>query len=133
MFIENCSKKDIIRGKHKDAGENSMLIQIKDPDWDYCSPYFNFKEVYQFSFADIKNPSEQDLAHAVTDDQAKALADCLMRAKEHKMNVIVHCVVGRCRSGAVVEAAVGLGFDDPLKKRNPNQLVLEKIKKYLTE
>jgi protein tyrosine phosphatase len=133
MFIENCSKKDIIRGKHQDAGENSMLIQIKDPDWDYAVPHANFKEVYQFSFADVKSLCQEDSAHAISDEQGRIIAGLLERAKANKMNVIVHCVVGRCRSGAVVEVGVSIGFTDPYKKRNPNPLVLSSIKKHLTK
>jgi hypothetical protein len=133
MFIENCSKKDIIRGKHQDAGENSVLIQIKDPDWDYAVPYAKFKEVYQFSFADVKIPCQEDSAHAITDEQARQIAGILEHAKANDMNVIVHCVVGRCRSGAVVEAGISIGFPDPYKKRNPNPLVLSSIKNHLTK
>lgn len=133
MFIENCSKKDIIRGKHQDAGENSVLIQIKDPDWDYAVPYAKFKEVYQFSFSDVKIPCQEDSAHAITDEQARQIAGILEHAKANDMNVIVHCVVGRCRSGAVVEAGISIGFSDPYKKRNPNLLVLSSIKNYLTK
>ena len=133
MFIENCSKKDIIRGKHQDAGENSVLIQIKDPDWDYAVPYAKFKEVYQFSFADIKIPCQEDSDHAITDEQGRQIAGILEHAKTNNMNVIVHCVVGRCRSGAIVEAGISIGFPDPYKKRNPNPLVLSSIKNLLTK
>jgi len=133
MFIENCSKKDIIKGKHQDAGENSMLIQIKDPDWDYAVPFTKFKEVYQFSFADVKTLCDTNSAHAITNEQGKQIAGLLEHAKTNNMNVIVHCVVGRCRSGAVVEAGVSIGFPDTYKKRNPNPLVLSSIKNHLTK
>jgi len=43
------------------------------------------------------------------------------------MNVIVHCAAGICRSGAVVEAGVVLGFDDTQTMRIPNTLVKTSI------
>jgi hypothetical protein len=47
------------------------------------------------------------------------------------MNVIVHCVAGVCRSGAVCEVGVMLGFDDTEAFRSPNLLVKHRMMKCL--
>jgi protein tyrosine phosphatase len=41
--------------------------------------------------------------------------------------VIVHCVAGVCRSGAVCEVGVIMGFDDTEVFRSPNMLVKHKM------
>jgi hypothetical protein len=45
--------------------------------------------------------------------------------------VIVHCVAGVCRSGAVCEVGVIMGFDDTEVFRSPNLLVKHKMMKVL--
>ena len=47
------------------------------------------------------------------------------------MDVIVHCVAGVCRSGAVCEVGVMMGFDDTEDFRSPNLLVKHKMMKIL--
>jgi hypothetical protein len=47
------------------------------------------------------------------------------------MNVIVHCVAGVCRSGAVCEIGVMMGFDDTEAFRSPNLLVKHRMMKHL--
>ena len=47
------------------------------------------------------------------------------------MNVIVHCTAGICRSGAVTEIGVQMGFDDVGRYRQPNLLVKHKMSKVL--
>jgi hypothetical protein len=39
------------------------------------------------------------------------------------MNVVVHCYAGICRSGAVCEVGVMMGFQDTGRFRSPNLLV----------
>ena len=69
-FIQNASKFDVITGRHADAGENSMLIQIVDFFDTFPTPKCNFKEVLQFKFDDVL-----DGPTACTDLQAQELAD----------------------------------------------------------
>lgn len=128
MFIENVGLYEIINGHHYDAGPNSVLIQIVDPDIKHPTPKYPFKEIYKFKFLDIE---EQDHPYAITDEQAKQIINILKKAKENNSNVIVHCHAGVCRSGAVVEAGVALGFDDTEKYRQPNLLVKQKLFKEL--
>ena len=47
------------------------------------------------------------------------------------MNVIGHCHAGVCRSGAVCEIGVMLGFDDTEAFRSPNLLVKHRMMRAL--
>lgn len=126
-FIENASRFDIGTAMHADAGVNSMLIQISDIISEHPTPLKKFKEVHQFNFEDI----EEDEEWAISDEQAQEIANLLRRAYENNMNVIVHCHAGLCRSGAVVECGIFLGFNPPDRLRLPNTLVKKKIMKAL--
>lgn len=126
-FIENVSRFDISTGLHANAGENSMLIQIVDFFDTFPTPKHAFKETFQFKFDDV----EDEGPTSCTEDQAKDIASALLRAKEQHMNVIVHCFAGLCRSGAVAEVGIMLGFNPPDRRRIPNTLVKGKILKTL--
>ena len=63
----------------------------------------------------------------INDDQAKSLVILLKQALLNRSNVIVHCVAGVCRSGAVCEVGVMMGFDDTEAFRSPNLLVKHKM------
>lgn len=134
MFIENVSLEAIKDGFHFDAGDNAMLIQIVDPDMDWPVPKYNFKVVCQFKFLDVEshgltNEGDFELVYreGIKDNQAQSIADALLFAKANSMNVIVHCHAGICRSGAVVECGVALGFEDTKKFRAPNLMVKHKV------
>lgn len=122
-FIENASRFDVATGFHSDPGPNAMLIQISDLLSEHPKPKLPFKEVHGFRFEDI----EEDEEWAITQDQANEIGALLKRAKEHNMNVIVHCHAGLCRSGAVVECGIFIGFNPPDRLRMPNTLVKKKI------
>ena len=127
MWIQNVSKFDIIA---------SMLIQILDPDEEFPTPPPEFAEVYQFEFLDIEGTGYTNLGDgeltdmsefAITPEQGKQLAKLLLRARDKKMNVVVHCHAGIFRSGAVAEIGVMLGFEDVRAFRCPNRLVKHTI------
>ena len=126
-FIENVSRFDIRTGHHSEAGENSMLIQIVDFFDTYPTPLKEFKEVLQFKFDDVNDEGPT----SCTDQQDAEIEKALLRAKENNMNVIVHCFAGLCRSGAVAEVGIMLGFNPPDRIRLPNTLVKGKILKAL--
>jgi hypothetical protein len=117
---------------HIDAGINSMLIQIVDPGCEFPKPFYNFREVHQFEFLDIE---EKDFAleeaMRCSHEQAAELVRLLQHALANRMNVIVHCHAGVCRSGAVCELGVMLGFDDTEAFRSPNLLVKHRMMKAL--
>lgn len=139
-WIQNVSLADVRYGDHYSPGENSMLIQIVDPAMEFPVPDYNFKKVYQYEFLDIESDSITTLddgrtidmgEFAITDDQARSLVCVLHEAMTANMNVIVHCVAGVCRSGAVAEVAVMMGFIDAKAYRQPNLLVKHKMMKVL--
>lgn len=132
MWIQNVALSDITKGFHINPGDNAMLIQIVDPCMEFPTPLYKFKEVHKFEFLDLEKddmPSAEEFK--VTDAQAQQLVDLLLKAYGQRMNVIVHCVAGVCRSGAVCEIGVMLGFEDTEVFRSPNLLVKHKMMKHL--
>lgn len=136
MWIQNVSKFDIIARDYKPPGPNSMLIQILDPDEEFPTPPPEFAEVYQFEFLDIEGTGYTNLGDgeltdmsefAITPEQGEQIAELLLRARDKKMNVVVHCYAGIFRSGAVAEIGVMLGFEDIRAFRCPNRLVKHTI------
>lgn len=131
-WIENVSLSDIPKGRHHDAGVNSMLIQIVDPDMEFPTPMHQFKETHQFKFLDVE-VSDQVLDEAMrcSQQQADKLVQLLQHAWENRMNVVVHCHAGICRSGAVCEIGVMLGFTDCEGFRSPNLLIKHRMMRTL--
>ena len=130
-WIENVALADIPKGNHHNAGENSMLIQIVDPDMEFPQPVHKFKETHQFKFMDLEKNDPHSEEFKVTDSQAAELVRLLQHALEKRMNVVVHCHAGVCRSGAVCEVGVIMGFTDCETFRSPNLLVKHKMMKVL--
>ena len=131
-WIQNVALSDIKRGVHIDPGVNAMLIQIVDPPGDFPTPLYKFKEVHQFQFLDVeeKDPVD-DEAMRCSHEQAAELAQLLQHALANRMNVVVHCYAGLCRSGAVVEVGVMMGFQDCERFRSPNIRVKHRMMKVL--
>lgn len=127
-FIENVSYENIGRGYHFDPGPNSMLIQIMDPGCSFPKPMMNFKEVHQFNFWDEEIPTSFCPASGlISNDQGEEIASLLIKAMNNHTNVIVHCHAGICRSGAIAEVAIAMGFQDTEVFRLPNVLVKTKV------
>jgi predicted protein tyrosine phosphatase len=123
-FIQNIAKSDVPRGLHQNPGPNSMLIQITDPAGYAPDPKHVFKERHHFEFLDVERDTEvDDEEMRCSPEQGAQLAALLQRALAEDMNVIVHCYAGICRSGAVAEVGVILGFEDTHTYRQPNLLV----------
>lgn len=131
MWIQNVSMSDIKQGFHIDPGFNSMLIQIVDPAYEFPVPKYQFRETHQFEFLDAERDDKFPDEAKITDAQAQELVRLLQHAQEQRMNVIVHCHAGVCRSGAVAELGVMLGFKDTESFRSPNLLVKHKMMKAL--
>jgi predicted protein tyrosine phosphatase len=139
-WIQNVALADIPRGHHIRIEENSMLIQIVDPDMEFPTPKHGFKEVHKFKFLDIEedgltndgNGNWTDMSEfAITQEQADNLVELLQHALANRMDVVVHCHAGVCRSGAVAEVGVMMGFNDAEAFRSPNLLVKHKMMKKL--
>jgi hypothetical protein len=140
MWIQNIAYTDVKNGYHYDAGPNSMMINIVDPGMEFPQSLYKFKEVHRFEFLDIESDGLTNLGDgemtdmsefAITDDQAKELVKLLKHALDNKMNVVVSCVAGVCRSGAVAEVGTMIGFEDTETFRSPNLLVKHKMMKEL--
>lgn len=132
MFAENCAAYQLEEGKHTNPGENSLLIQITDPDKDFPKPLHKFKEIYQFKFLDVED-YDKNANQGISDAQALEITKVLLHAKFNKMNVIVSCTTGLCRSASIVDAAISLGFDELKKGRFPNIYIKTKIFKYFNQ
>lgn len=131
-WIQNVSLRDIILGNHKPAGKNSMLIQIVDPDSDFPTPKDFFKETHQFKFFDSE---ERDTRVSdtlkITATQATQIVNLLKYALANNMTVTCHCHAGLCRSGAVAEVGVMMGFNDVGNYRIPNMMAKKLLIKEL--
>ena len=130
-FIENVAASDVVTGFHYDAGPNAMLISITDPAGWKPTPKQKFKEIHYFEFLDAEDDDGFPDECKIQDEQAEEIIGLLMYAKEHAMNVVVHCHAGICRSGAVVEVATMMGFTPSDRYRQPNLRVKHKMMKVL--
>lgn len=132
MWIQNVALSDIKKGFHINPGDNAMLIQIVDCGMEFPEPLYKFKQVHKFEFLDLEKDDEcLEEEMKISDNQARDLVILLDYARTNRMNVIVHCVAGVCRSGAVCEVGVAMGFDDTEAFRSPNLLVKHKMMKAL--
>jgi predicted protein tyrosine phosphatase len=131
-WIENVAASDVSTKFHHDAGENSMLISIVDPASWRPTPVHQFKEIHNFEFLDVEEKDEVlEESMKCSHEQAAELVRLLQHALENRMNVVVHCFAGICRSGAVCEVGVMMGFDDTERFRSPNLLVKHRMMKAL--
>ena len=128
MFIQNVSYENIKSGNHLDAGDNSLLIQIVEPGFSFPKPKNTFTDVLQFEFNDVVCRDEDAEKYGgITVLQALTIVMMLELALVKEQNVIVHCSAGKCRSGAVAEFGIRLGFVDTKTPRMPNRMVLKKL------
>lgn len=131
-WIENVAAADVPARFHHEPGENSMLISITDPAGWKPEALHTFKERHNFEFLDVEEHDEVlEEAMKCSQEQANELVRLLQHALKNRMNVVVHCFAGICRSGAVAEVGVMLGFDDVGRWRSPNLLVKYRMMKAL--
>jgi predicted protein tyrosine phosphatase len=131
-WIQNVALSDIRKGFHIEPGPNAMLIQIVDCGYGFPHPLRDFKEVHKFEFLDVEEKDEVlEEEMKCSQEQADELVRLLQHALANRMNVVVHCHAGVCRSGAVCEVGVMMGFDDTEVFRSPNLLVKHKMMKAL--
>ena len=131
-WIENVAAADIPIGFHHDAGPNAMLISIVDPGSWRPEAKHEFKERHNFEFLDIEaNDFALEESMRCSQEQANELVRLLQHALDNRMNVVVHCFAGICRSGAVCEIGVMMGFNDTERYRQPNLLVKHRMMKAL--
>ena len=130
-WIENVAADDIPKKFHHNCGENSMLISIVDPASWRPTPAHKFKEIHNFEFLDAEDSDGFPDEAKISDEQAQELVRLLQHALANNMNVVVHCYAGLCRSGAVAEVGVMMGFQDCERFRSPNLRVKHRMMKIL--
>jgi len=132
MWIQNVAAADVPTGFHVAVKENSMLIQIMDPcsSW-WPVPKHQFAQVHRFEFLDAEQSDNFPDEAKITDAQAQEIVALLQHALDNHMDVIVHCMAGLCRSGAVCEVGVMMGFQDTERFRSPNLLVKHRLMQVL--
>lgn len=130
-FIQNISKSAYATGDHFDCGDRAIAIEILDLATSPAIPKHKFAETYTFEFLDVEETDKWAEEFAITNQQAAELVRILQLALEERRNVVVHCTAGICRSGAVAEVGVMMGFTDTETYRQPNVLVKSKMMKYL--
>ena len=108
-MIQNRAYIDIKTGNHIPA---QVLIQIVDHDMDFPTPAKEFKYTYQYKFWDDKD--------SFTDAMARDMTSILLKHLTFGHSVVVHCVAGLCRSGAVAEVGTIIGYKDTGARRIPN-------------
>lgn len=131
MLIENISAIDFQNGVHESFGDNTIAIQITDPCGWVPKNKMEFADIYHFEFLDLEDEFGDIGEFAITDTQAEDIVDILKEAYDRRMNVVVHCTAGICRSGAVVEVGNMMGFETGNNYRQPNVLVKSKLLKAL--
>ena len=128
-WILNCSRAAVERGEHAYEANNTWLIQISDPDnypgAKFVTPKFQFDRVLQLRFDDTEN---SDNPNSINAHEVEEISEFLKDARAQNKNVVVHCVAGICRSGAVAEVGVMMGFQDLGTHRIPNQLVKKRLR-----
>lgn len=124
-WIENVSMKKAAEAIHHECGPNSMLIRIHDPAFMplQLKRPDRFKEVHLFEFLDLEDRDDDMGEFAPTQEHATQLVQLLQHAFANRMNVVVHCHAGLCRSGAVAEIGIMMGFDEVHATRIPNTLL----------
>ena len=130
-WIENVAAIDVTKRHHHEAGENSMLISITDPAGWRPEAMHSFKERHDFEFLDAEDDGRFPEECLISDAQAQEIVRLLQHAQATNMNVVVHCTAGLCRSGAVAEVGVMMGFGDTERTRIPNIRVKHKMMKAL--
>lgn len=122
--IQNVSMLDVELGLHIPA---QVLIRIVDPAYEPEPPKHKFDSEVVFEFLDLDSDEGELGQWAITDEQAAEIVAALKHCASNGLNVVVHCMAGLCRSGAVAEVGVAMGFDDAGKTRIPNVLVKRKL------
>lgn len=130
-WIENVSMSDIHLGHHSNLGDNVLLIRIQDPATNFMPTKYTFKEVHTFEFLDAEDADGVVEEAKISDEQAQKIVSLLQHALNNSMNVMVHCHAGICRSGAVTEVGVMMGFTATDRFRQPNLRVKHKMMKAL--
>lgn len=96
----------------------TWLVRVRDrvDGWSREAParLGDFARVFEFEFNDAEDESGMD------EKQALEVATILSKALGAGANILAHCSAGVCRSGAICEVGVAMGFEDLQGPRSPN-------------
>ena len=130
-LIENCSLADYMAMKFSIDVDNAVAIRIADSDGEFYHTKWNkdFMKEHHFHFNDVEEPSAYGGSSRglITEKQAFKIAQIIKECLEQNKHIIVHCMAGISRSGAVVEAARFYGFDVIEKYKIPNCAVKTRV------
>lgn len=110
--FENVSMVEFDKGGRSPDVVIRILDTIKEDDLSHIdnlifseNPYPDALE-FQFRFDDTTDPDNE---HAIQPEQAEGLFNVISSCITMEWNVLIHCVMGKCRSGAITHAAEALG------------------------
>lgn len=128
--VEHVDMHDVARGRHATLPEGAALIQVVDPDMDWPTPMAQFRYILRLKFLDI-DPQADDTPDtwAMSESQARAVDAFLAEALREGRNVLVHCVHGSSRSGAIAAHAQSQGFECLRPLTEPNAHVLRALRR----
>ena len=119
-WIINVSKDHLVT-----APDADILIQIANPGETFVEYNKQYTSVIRMNFFGGYNNPRPDLD--ITDYQAKSIAGVLIQALRENKNVVVQCVSGSARSGAIAQVGIDNGFIPINQDRKPSKLVYEKV------
>ena len=138
MYITNISlieiQESLISEKNRlpsffyTEDNSCILIRLKNPGYSY--PEGETEILLEYYFEEVRVIEIED-SDNIDDNSVSEIASILCSAKEKNQNIIVHCHAGISRSGAVVEVATMMGYEDIGRHRNPNRVLKEKLRKVL--
>lgn len=124
-YVQNVSFDDVKKLIIHNDCKNTLLISITDNDMPYPTHLgFDFWSAVYYQFLDVYGP---EYKQAISEGQAKGIIQWLEFAKRHNKDVLVHCMMGINRSGAVREVAEILGFEVIGQKQGYNAYVKTKL------
>ena len=88
-----------------------FVIRILDASANENFEWLNFEEC-QYNAKELRlrfdDVCSENNPFACNEDQASAIFDVLNEAIQEGKSVLVHCVMGKCRSGAVTHAGIAI-------------------------
>lgn len=125
LYVQNVSFDDVKKLKYNNDCSNTLLISITDNDMQYPVDLGKgFWSAVYYQFLDVDGPQYKQ---GISEAQAKGIIEWLKFAQRHNKDILVHCMMGVNRSGAVREVAEILGFKVIGQKQGYNAYVKTKL------
>lgn len=127
-FISNVSKDNVSRG-HYAKSDNMLMIRI-DHDNDFPPVMGSIpKHVEYFNFLDIDQYDKDLTGGLFSKADCERIVNIFKKCIEEDMDIVVHCLMGVSRSGAIADVASSLGFNitRDSQYRIPNAYIRSKL------